>query len=218
MIKLVAGLDARTSTKSVHGRGLSGRKTRAIPPKSDSRSMIHSIPECPSCGSLNLQEVVYGYPSPREIEKSEMGLAVLAGPQPFEGMPSLRCADCQHWWRPDGSSPNSHPAPSSCHFCGKLLNAAELTQFNASVREYWDRRDGQHTEPASLLFAYHPLPGCRACLSGIRQNQLEIQKEQQAALETKQFAKRAFQLVLLLWLAVILTGCILAVWHSSTGA
>ena len=80
--------------------------------------MISSDQECPACGSCDVVHVVYGYPAPDEQRQAEVGQAILAGPQPYDGMPTLRCGHCHHWWRHDGltvkdfaeQAPNLHYA------------------------------------------------------------------------------------------------------------
>ena len=166
--------------------------------------MIDRTPQCPSCGSFHVQEVIYGYPSPIEIAKSEMGTAVLAGPRPFADMPTRRCGDCTSWWQDNDLPPGEYPIPLGCHFCGDPLSFQDQNEFDEDVKEYWRRRDDEQIEATRKTFAYHPLPVCRCCRSAIQDLQSEIETEERLHNE----AARRLRLLFLTLLAMGLIGLI----------
>ena len=55
-------------------------------------------PSCPTCGSLSVAKILYGYPGIEMIEDYERGDIVLGGCCVTENDPEWHCKDCEHEW------------------------------------------------------------------------------------------------------------------------
>jgi hypothetical protein len=52
-------------------------------------------PDCPKCGSKVVVRIVYGYPSPELMERSNKGLVKLGGCCLFGNDPERYCKKCE---------------------------------------------------------------------------------------------------------------------------
>ena len=55
-------------------------------------------PECPSCGSTKVAEIVFGYPTEETLEAGTRGELVLGGCIVSEIDPEWHCTACDHEW------------------------------------------------------------------------------------------------------------------------
>ena len=56
-------------------------------------------PACPNCGARAGIPILYGYPAPDQLERSEAGEIVLGGCICFFDQPEWSCRACRHRWR-----------------------------------------------------------------------------------------------------------------------
>ncbi len=54
--------------------------------------------KCPKCGSDDVAEIVYGYPTPEAIEARDQGDIELGGCIISEGDPQWVCKNCENRW------------------------------------------------------------------------------------------------------------------------
>ncbi len=55
--------------------------------------------KCPFCGSKNVLEIVYGYPSNELFEEAKAGKVLLGGCCIYDDSPNRVCKDCKKEWK-----------------------------------------------------------------------------------------------------------------------
>ena len=54
--------------------------------------------KCPSCNSINVVPIMYGYPGPEAVSDSDRGKVHLGGCIVDFSQPDKFCKDCEHKW------------------------------------------------------------------------------------------------------------------------
>jgi YgiT-type zinc finger domain-containing protein len=63
--------------------------------------------QCPRCGSSNVAEILYGYPSPELMERRRDEPIVLGGCEIHPDGPAWRCLECGEEWGAEPAVQNS---------------------------------------------------------------------------------------------------------------
>jgi len=60
--------------------------------------MAESSKKCPSCNSINIVPIMYGYPGPEAVSDSDRGKVHLGGCIVDFSQSDKFCKDCEHKW------------------------------------------------------------------------------------------------------------------------
>jgi len=111
---------------------------------------MREVPHCPTCGSSNTREIVYGLPGPDATDASRRDEIVLGGCVVTPESPEWRCNDCQHEWGTQrvtmfvgGVHQTLRPGFRACKDCGKIRHDRYFQSAwgdHGRCLDCWDRR------------------------------------------------------------------------------